>query len=437
MKIGSIICINLKTRKDRKKFMNRQSKKAKFNFSFFKTTKHVNPVRGCLESHLSIIKQNKIKENILILEDDAKFNYPLKNLPEPPKDWDMLYLGATTKQIKSYNKNWNKAIECWSTHAYIIRKSIYEKVITDLENYSQEIDKYYVENIQPNYNCYILTKPMTQQNTSYSDIEGKNVNYDTLSTVNNIPYSMVKHEIINNDFILKLDDCELPNISIITITRNRRKFLPLLVYNYQNIDYPQDKIEWIIIDDGDEEIKDLLPKKNNVKYVHLDVDKPLTVGYKRNYALSYAQGEYIVHMDDDDVYFKHSVLSRVKALISNKKQCIGITIVPCMDIINKLGFTIGSNHSILAEASMCYTRKFWEERQYNENVKTGEALLFLKDRSQDIIQIPYIFVMIALTHSTNLTCNLRTITNNLETQNAFKLLMNMNDNYIQNFINQF
>jgi hypothetical protein len=440
MKISNIICINLKTRKDRKKFMVKQAKKAKFPITFFKTTKNINPARGCLESHLSIIKQNKTKDSILILEDDARFNYQLSQLPEPPADWDILYLGATVKQLSEYNQHWNKAIECWSTHAYIIRKSLYEKVINDLENYTGEIDKYYVENIQPNFNCYILKLQMTQQNEGYSDIEETTVNYSNLSTVNSNPYKMVNHEIVNDCFILKLDeDIELPNISIVTVTRNRRKFMPLLVYNYKNMDYPKDKVEWIIIDDGSEPIKDFLPKENNIKYFHLETENgnPLSVGYKRNYANNIARGDYIVHLDDDDIYFKYSISSRIKALISNKKQCIGITLLPCMDIVNKLGFTIGSNLSILSEASMCYSKNFWESCKFNENVCTGEALLFLKGREKDIVQIPYIFVMIATTHHTNLTGNLRKCSNNIDTQNAYKLLYNMTDSVIQNFVDSY
>lgn len=438
MKINNVVCINLRSRKDKKNLMNKQAKKWKFPISFFKATKHSNPMRGCLESHLSVITQNVNKPYIMIVEDDIKFKYRLSQLPEPPQDWDMLYLGATIKQLSRYNDQWSKVIECWSTHAYIIRQSLYEKVVNDLQNYPHEIDRYYVEHIQPNFNCYILTELMTEQLVSYSDIENKKVDYSGMS-INSKPYDMVNHTIENNNFVMKLDqDIILPCISIITITRNRRKFMPLLIYNFNNMDYPKDLVEWIIIDDGTEPIKDLLPKERNIKYVHLESDTPLTVGYKRNYALKhYTQGEYIVHMDDDDIYFSHSISSRIKALISNKRECIGITSLPCMDIVNKLGFMVGTEYSVLSEASMCYSKAFWDTRNYNESVKTGEAVLFLKDRHSEIVQMPYIFVMIALSHTSNLTGNLRTINDNLDTRNAYKLIYNMNDEYTQNFIDQF
>ncbi len=42
---------------------------------------------------------------------------------------------------------------------------------------------------------------------------------------------------------------ELPNVSILTPTWNRRKFLPLMIYNIQNFEYDKNKLEWVIYDD--------------------------------------------------------------------------------------------------------------------------------------------------------------------------------------------
>ena len=67
------------------------------------------------------------------------------------------------------------------------------------------------------------------------------------------------------------------------ITYNRRKFMKLFNLNYQNMLYPKEKLEIIIVDDGDEEIKDLLPNESNIKYYKLDERK--STGYKRNYCV--------------------------------------------------------------------------------------------------------------------------------------------------------
>ena len=44
------------------------------------------------------------------------------------------------------------------------------------------------------------------------------------------------------------------------------EIVKLINLNLNNMTYPSDKLEIIIIDDGNEEIQDLLPKQNNIKY---------------------------------------------------------------------------------------------------------------------------------------------------------------------------
>ena len=43
---------------------------------------------------------------------------------------------------------------------------------------------------------------------------------------------------------------DLPMISVITITRDRREFIPLVKYGLIAQTYPAEKIEWVIVDDG-------------------------------------------------------------------------------------------------------------------------------------------------------------------------------------------
>ena len=63
---------------------------------------------------------------------------------------------------------------------------------------------------------------------------------------------------------------ELPFVSLCTPTYNRRVFISQMVKNVEKQDYPKNKFEWIIIDDGTDSIEDLLPKDSetelNIKY---------------------------------------------------------------------------------------------------------------------------------------------------------------------------
>ena len=46
---------------------------------------------------------------------------------------------------------------------------------------------------------------------------------------------------------------EKPNISIVTILHDNTDFYPLLQHHWDTLDYPKDKLEWIIIDDSKED----------------------------------------------------------------------------------------------------------------------------------------------------------------------------------------
>jgi cellulose synthase/poly-beta-1,6-N-acetylglucosamine synthase-like glycosyltransferase len=68
-----------------------------------------------------------------------------------------------------------------------------------------------------------------------------------------------------------MDRSKLPKVSIITPTYNRIKCMKLALINYKLIDYPREKLEWIIIDDGDYDIADRIPRDDaTIKYYHLN-----------------------------------------------------------------------------------------------------------------------------------------------------------------------
>ena len=92
----------------------------------------------------------------------------------------------------------------------------------------------------------------------------------------------------------------LPKVSVCTPTFNRRPFFPSLIETYKAQTYPKDKIEWIIIDDGTDKIKDLVENIEGVKYY--SYDKKMTIGKKRNLLNEKSNGDIIIYMDDDDYY---------------------------------------------------------------------------------------------------------------------------------------
>jgi glycosyltransferase involved in cell wall biosynthesis len=57
---------------------------------------------------------------------------------------------------------------------------------------------------------------------------------------------------------------DLPSVSIITLTKDRRPFLPLAKYCFLSQSYPENKLEWVIVDDGKDQIKDVVSDLPNV-----------------------------------------------------------------------------------------------------------------------------------------------------------------------------
>lgn len=77
-----------------------------------------------------------------------------------------------------------------------------------------------------------------------------------------------------------------PLVSVVTPTRNRRPFIAQLLRCFRHQDYPAERMELVIVDDGEDLVGDLLDGLPNVRYVH--VEGPLAIGRKRNLLLALA-----------------------------------------------------------------------------------------------------------------------------------------------------
>jgi glycosyltransferase involved in cell wall biosynthesis len=110
---------------------------------------------------------------------------------------------------------------------------------------------------------------------------------------------------------LSTEGSATPLVSIITPTRNRNQFLPLIFDSVNSQDWPH--LEWLVDDDSEEPSPFLNDLKNErVFYTHNASRR--SVGTKRNALISNARGTYIVHFDDDDYYAPTYVSTMIAAL---------------------------------------------------------------------------------------------------------------------------
>jgi hypothetical protein len=214
--------------------------------------------------------------------------------------------------------------------------------------------------------------------------------------VNQEPYSL-------KDVMPK--EVDLPDISILTITKDRRLFMPLAKYSYMIQSYPEDKLEWVIVDDGEDPIEDTLIGVPNVKYVKCEPG--MTISQKRNLAVESATYDTFVTMDDDDVYPNNSVIQRVAMMFMEpRKECAFCTTIPCYDItkfnsfMNVPPMVLGMAERV-SEATLAFTRKFWEEGKFDDTIHIAEGNAFIRGREQMCREISPQDVIVSLIHPKN------------------------------------
>ena len=194
---------------------------------------------------------------------------------------------------------------------------------------------------------------------------------------------------------------DLPCVSVITITRDRRAFIPLAKYCFIAQSYPENKLEWVVVDDGKDQIKDLVTDIPNVKYVL--VDEPMSIGAKRNLAIQHASHDVLVMMDDDDVYPNNSILSRVAHMLAEpRKECLFSTTIPCYEIHEKKSFmnvppmTLPMSERV-SEATLCFTRRFWDDGKFpDKQIAEGDA--FIRGREHMCRELSPQDVIVSLSH---------------------------------------
>jgi cellulose synthase/poly-beta-1,6-N-acetylglucosamine synthase-like glycosyltransferase len=110
-----------------------------------------------------------------------------------------------------------------------------------------------------------------------------------------------------------------PKVGIITVTRNRKQWWANMLQNVVKQSWPVSRLEWIIVDDGDEGqrlgplVDEFMEKSPGIMIRYVEIVTPKTIGYKRNAAVAAAAEDVdvFVCMDDDDHYPKDSVGRRV------------------------------------------------------------------------------------------------------------------------------
>jgi hypothetical protein len=261
-----------------------------------------------------------------------------------------------------------------------------------------------VESVMEALDCYVKTTQedlrsvSDQSRKQYEDRHAEFVERlaKRIDTLKGTPHYAIQEHLPKEE--------DLPCISIITLTRDRRAFIPLLKYCRVAQSYPESKVEWVIVDDGADPIKELITDMPNVKYIL--VDTPMTIGAKRNLAIEYATHDILVMMDDDDVYPTNSVLKRVAHMLAEpRKECLFSTVLPCYEIHKHVSFmnvppaTLPMSQRV-SEATLCFTRDFWKAQPFPD-IQVAEGDAFIRGREKMCRELSPQDVIVSLVHRKN------------------------------------
>lgn len=115
-------------------------------------------------------------------------------------------------------------------------------------------------------------------------------------------------------------ESQLPLVSCIMPTYNRRPFVSLSLSCFQRQTYPNKEL--LVVDDGSDAVGDLLQEYPRVRYIR--ANRRLTIGAKRNLACERAEGELIAHWDDDDWYSPERLAEQIKPLCAQTHDLTGL-----------------------------------------------------------------------------------------------------------------
>jgi glycosyltransferase involved in cell wall biosynthesis len=190
-----------------------------------------------------------------------------------------------------------------------------------------------------------------------------------------------------------------PLVSCIMPTANRQKFIPMAIQYFSNQDYPNKEL--IIVDDGSQSIKPLIPDHPQIKFFYTE---PLgTIGIKRNYAIEKADGEIIMHWDDDDYYAPDWISSQIEVHNNSGADLTGLNRVFFYSpSVNKRWMYEDTDEEKpwICGATMSYKKSLWQDHPFVD-LQVGEDYDFVWNCGGKIVASNYINGFVAILHPHN------------------------------------
>jgi O-antigen biosynthesis protein len=171
-----------------------------------------------------------------------------------------------------------------------------------------------------------------------------------------------------------------PIVSCIMPTLNRRPFIPLTLACFRAQTWAAKEL--IVVDDGEDDIRDLVAGVPQVRYLRLS--RRATIGAKRNAACEEARGDFIAHWDDDDWYSSARIAHQMEPLLVGTADLTGmknsyILEMPAGHFWNTSAelhrrMFVGDVHG----GTVVYPREIWNRLAKYPNVNLAEDAALIK-----------------------------------------------------------
>lgn len=230
-----------------------------------------------------------------------------------------------------------------------------------------------------------------------------------------------------------------PFVSILTPTYNRRPFIQNIIQIYKSQQYPKERMEWIILDDGTDKVGDLFAEASktipNIKYIPLD--EKLLIGQKRNMLNDNSRGDILIAMDDDDYYPPE----RVPHVVMKFQQNPRIQLAGSSEMYlyfrtdGKIVKAGPYSPTHCTNGTMAYRREYMLTHRYNETQTHAEEKSFLDDYRNPMIQLDPLKTILVMCHADNTfdKNGLRNGTNPMLKETSMKIVNFIKDKTIREF----
>ena len=188
-------------------------------------------------------------------------------------------------------------------------------------------------------------------------------------------------------------------VSVCTPTFNRRPFLEGLVAAYKAQTYDHSLMEWVVVDDGSDCVRDVFEGVSGVVYVR--VEEKMTLGQKRNLMHTKCSGDVIVYMDDDDYYPPTRVEHAVDTLRANPTAlCAGASVLHTYFPTRKELWTFGPyGKQHCTAATMAFRRALLTRTSYDPEAALAEEKHFLKNYTIPLVQLDPMKTIAVISHA--------------------------------------